>query len=141
MNLRTLLLAFLLVVVAPARADVPSREPAGERPAQAAIASANAYATDAGLEVLAAGGNAFDAAIAVSATLGLVEPESSGLGGGAFLLLHVAKDGHDVFVDARERAPLAASRDMFLGADGEVVPKRSVDGALAAAILSSTLGS
>jgi gamma-glutamyltranspeptidase/glutathione hydrolase len=131
MNFRLLFAAFLLVVALPARADVPPR---GEHPAQAAIASANAYATDAGMEVLAAGGNAFDAAIAVSATLGLVEPESSGLGGGGFMLLHVAKDGTDVFVDARERAPLAATRDMFLDADGNVVANRSVDGALAAAI-------
>src|SRR5690606_28865072 len=98
------------------------------------IASANAYATDAGLQVLAEGGNAFDAAIAVSATLGLVEPESSGLGGGGFLLLHVAADGRDVFVDARERAPLAASRDMFLDENGQADRRRSVDGALAAGI-------
>ena len=86
------------------------------------------------MEVLAKGGNAFDAAIAVSATLGLVEPESSGLGGGGFLLLHVAKDGRDVFVDARERAPLAATRDMFLDAQGNADRRRSVDGGLAAGI-------
>lgn len=123
------LLLCLLLPAAPAVAD-------GGRtlPRESAIASANAYATDAGLEVLAEGGNAFDAAIAVSATLGLVEPESSGLGGGGFLLLHVAKDGRDVFVDARERAPLAASRDMFLDAQGNADRRRSVDGGLAAGI-------
>jgi gamma-glutamyltranspeptidase/glutathione hydrolase len=125
------LLLILLLLVPVAHADAP--RPA-TRPAQSAIASANAYATDAGLEVLAQGGNAFDAAVAVSATLGLVEPESSGLGGGAFMLLRTAKDGRDVFVDARERAPLAASRDMFLDAQGNAVRERSVDGALAAAI-------
>ncbi|KFN51099.1 gamma-glutamyltransferase [Arenimonas composti] len=152
MNLRALFATWLLVLAAPlqalspppgppaAGAEVavavarPLRPAPGEHPAQPAIASANAYATDAGMEVLAAGGNAFDAAIAVSAVLGLVEPESSGLGGGGFLLLHVAADDRDVFVDARERAPLAAQRDMFLGADGEAVPRRSIDGALAAAI-------
>ena len=74
------------------------------------------------------------AASAFSATLGLVEPESSGLGGGAFMLLRTAKDGRDVFVDARERAPLAATRDMFLDAQGNAVRQRSIDGALAAAI-------
>lgn len=136
MNARipNLLLSPLLLVallVAPARADVPRRDDA---PPAAAIASANAYATDAGMEVLAAGGNAFDAAIAVSATLGLVEPESSGLGGGGFFLLHVAKDGRDVFVDAREVAPGAATRTMFLDADGNVVPRASIDGPRAAAI-------
>ncbi len=103
-------------------------------PPHAAIASANSQATDAGMQILAAGGNAFDAAVAVSATLGLVEPESSGLGGGAFMLLHVAAGQKDVFVDARERAPLAATRDMYLGADGEPVRDNSVNGALAAAI-------
>ena len=128
--IRSLLLGLLLLAPS-AFADAPARATA---PRQAAIASANAYATDAGLEVLAKGGNAFDAAIAVSATLGLVEPESSGLGGGGFLLLHVAKDGRDVFVDARERAPLAATRDMFLDAQGNANRKLSVDGALAAGI-------
>ena len=120
-----------LLFAAPVLADAPPR---AERPPQAAIASANAYATDAGMEILAAGGNAFDAAVAVSATLGLVEPESSGLGGGGFMLLHVAKDGRDVFVDAREVAPGAATRDMYLDADGDVVPRASIDGARAAAI-------
>jgi gamma-glutamyltranspeptidase/glutathione hydrolase len=116
---------------------VPALSWAGEdpsaRPPQAAIASANAQATDAGLEVLAAGGNAFDAAVAVSATLGLVEPESSGLGGGGFFLLRLA-DGREVFVDGRERAPLAATRDMYLDAQGNPVRDQTVNGALAAGI-------
>jgi gamma-glutamyltranspeptidase / glutathione hydrolase len=108
-------------------------------PPHAAVASANALATDAGLEILAAGGNAFDAAVAVSSTLGLVEPESSGLGGGAFMLLHFADgkrvDGkREVFIDAREKAPMAATRDMFLDAQGNVIRDRSVNGALACAI-------
>lgn len=128
--IRTLLLGLLLLSPC-ALADATL---AAKAPRQAAIASANAYATDAGLEVLAKGGNAFDAAIAVSATLGLVEPESSGLGGGGFLLLHVAKENRDVFVDARERAPLAATRDMYLDEQGNANRKLSVDGALAAGI-------
>jgi gamma-glutamyltranspeptidase / glutathione hydrolase len=103
-------------------------------PREAVIASAHALATDAGHEILAAGGNAFDAAVAVSAVLGLVEPESSGIGGGGFLLLHRAADGRDVFVDARERAPLAATRDMYLDADGNAQRDRAVNGALAAGI-------
>lgn len=103
-------------------------------PRQAVVASANAQATDAGLDVLAKGGNAFDAAVAVSATLGLVEPESSGLGGGGFFLLHRAGDAHQVFIDARERAPLAATRNMYLDADGKADRSKAVDGALAAGI-------
>lgn len=109
-------------------------KPAEVLPRQAAVASANAAATDAGLEILAAGGNAFDAAVAVSATLGLVEPESSGLGGGGFILLRRAFDDQEVFIDARERAPLAATRDMFLDAEGKPQRDKAVNGALAAGI-------
>ena len=104
------------------------------RPPVAAIASAHPLATQAGMEILADGGNAFDAAVAVSAVLAVVEPYSSGLGGGGFWLLHRARDGFEVMVDGREKAPLAATRDMYLDADGEVVPGLSVDGALAAGI-------
>lgn len=101
---------------------------------QAAVASAHPLATRAGMEILAAGGNAFDAAVAVSAALAVVEPTGSGLGGGGFWLLHRASDGHEVMLDGRERAPLAAHRDMYLDKDGEVIPHLSVDGPLAAAI-------
>ncbi len=104
------------------------------RPPAAAIASAHPLATQAGHEILAAGGNAFDAAVAVSAALAVVEPMSSGLGGGGFWLLHRAKDGFETMLDGREKAPLAARRDMYLDASGEVIPNLSVDGALAAAI-------
>lgn len=99
-----------------------------------AIASAHPLATEAGHEILAAGGNAFDAAVAISAVLAVVEPASSGLGGGGFWLLHRARDGYETMLDGREKAPLAAHRDMYLDAQGEVVPNLSVDGALAAGI-------
>lgn len=104
------------------------------RPPAAGIASAHPEATRAGHEVLAAGGNAFDAAVAIAAALAVVEPYSSGLGGGGFWLLHRAADGSEVMIDARERAPLAATRDMYLGQDGEPVPRLSLDGPLAAGI-------
>lgn len=117
-------------------AAVAASEPqaAITRPTAPVIASAHHLATRAGHQVLAEGGNAFDAAVAVSAALGLVEPESSGIGGGGFFLLRRASDGHVVFVDARERAPAAATRDMFLDAEGEPVPERSINGPLAAGI-------
>jgi len=112
------------------------REPSApaQAPPAAAIASAHPLATAAGFEILDAGGNAFDAAVAVSAALAVVEPYSSGLGGGGFWLLHRASDGLQVMVDGRERAPLAARRDLFLDPDGRPVPGASLDGALAAAI-------
>jgi gamma-glutamyltranspeptidase/glutathione hydrolase len=105
-----------------------------QRPGVDAVASAHPLATEAGLAVLAAGGNAFDAAVAVSAALAVVEPYGSGLGGGGFWLLHRAADGHQVMVDGRERAPLDATPDMYLDAQGKVIPRASVDGPLAAGI-------
>ncbi len=103
-------------------------------PKSAAIASADPLATAAGFEILAAGGNAFDAAVAVSAALAVVEPFGSGLGGGGFWLLHRASDGRQVMIDGRETAPLAAHRDMYLDERGEILPRASVDGPLAAGI-------
>ncbi len=103
-------------------------------PRENAIASAHGLATAAGHTILAAGGNAFDAAIAVAAALAVVEPYSSGIGGGGFFLVHDARDGHDGMVDARETAPGAATPTMFLDAEGKVAPTRSLNGALAAGI-------
>jgi gamma-glutamyltranspeptidase/glutathione hydrolase len=117
----------VLLVAAPAWAADLAHPPA------AAIASSHPLATEAGFEILRAGGNAFDAAVAISATLGVVEPQNSGLGGGGFFLLHRA-DGFETMVDARERAPLAATRDLYLDKNGEVIPRASLDGPLAAAI-------
>jgi len=103
-------------------------------PSEAAIASAHPLATEAGISILKQGGNAFDAAVSVIAVLAVVEPYSSGLGGGGFLMLHTARNNRDIMVDARERAPFAASRDMFLDEDGVVIPGASIDGPLAAGI-------
>lgn len=103
-------------------------------PGKAAIASAHPLASQAGLDMLAQGGNAFDAAVAVAATLAVVEPNSSGLGGGGFVLLHRASDGLDTMIDFREKAPAAATRDMFLDPQGRPVPRLSTESALAAGI-------
>jgi gamma-glutamyltranspeptidase / glutathione hydrolase len=100
----------------------------------AAIASAHPIASRAGKEILAAGGNAFDAAVAVSAVLAVVEPCCSGLSGGGFYLLHRDADHLDTVVDAREKAPGAATRDMYLDATGKPIPNLSTGGALAAGI-------
>ncbi|WP_202843959.1 gamma-glutamyltransferase [Luteimonas saliphila] len=121
-----------LLWVAPLSARESRTPPAP--PPGAAIASAHALATDAGFETLRAGGNAFDAAIAVSAVLSVVEPISSGLGGGGFFLLHDAKTGKDVFVDAREMAPAAATQERYLTADGGFDRDRAVNGPWAAGI-------
>ncbi len=101
---------------------------------QAAIASAHPLATQAGFDILNQGGNAFDAAIAVSAVLAVVEPTGSGLGGGGLWLLHRASDGFETMIDGRETAPNAAHRDLFLDSKGQLKPRASLDGALGAAI-------
>ncbi|CAM2922907.1 gamma-glutamyltransferase [Legionella worsleiensis] len=120
---------FFIVSTYPIYAYSISSQPPGY-----AIASAHPLATNAGLEILAAGGNAFDAAVAVTAALAVVEPYHSGLGGGGFWLLHEEKTHKNVFIDARETAPKAASRNMFLDSEGKVKPRLSLNGGLAAAI-------
>ncbi|WP_018994483.1 gamma-glutamyltransferase [Thioalkalivibrio sp. ALJ2] len=105
-----------------------------EGPGQGAVASAHPEATAAGERILAAGGNAFDAAVAVTAALGVAEPYGSGLGGGGFFLLYDAANDRSVMLDARETAPGEAHRDMYLDDDGEVVEGLSLDGVLAAGI-------
>lgn len=101
---------------------------------KAAIASAHPLATQAGFEILEKGGNAFDAAVAVSAALAVVEPAGSGLGGGGFWLLHRAKDGFETMIDGREKAPLAAFKDMYLDNNGDIIDDLSKNGGLATAI-------
>jgi len=123
--LRSLFILGLCLVAADGSARTPRAD---------AVATAHPLATEAGLLILEAGGNAFDAAVAVSAALAVVEPYSSGLGGGGFWLLHRASDGFQVMVDGRERAPQAARADMYLDAQGGIIPGASIDGPLAAGI-------
>lgn len=113
-NLRATL--FALVVVVCGSSTLSS---AAER--TAAIASAHPLATEAGRSILAKGGNAFDAAIAVAAALAVVEPYSSGLGGGGFFLLHRARDGKQVMVDARETAPAGARVEHYVDREGRPI--------------------
>jgi gamma-glutamyltranspeptidase / glutathione hydrolase len=122
--LRLIAVTFLLLSLA-AHASGPGRY---------AVSSAHELATAAGMEIMASGGNAFDAAVAVSAALAVVEPASSGIGGGGFWLLHRAKDDFSVMVDGRETAPAAAHRDMYLDENGEVDRDLAINGALAAGI-------
>ena len=126
-----LLLAFLLPPSVHAADVAPATT---QHPPGVAIASGHALATEAGLEILKSGGNAFDAAVAVSSTLSVVEPISSGLGGGGFFLLHDAKAGKDVFLDAREYAPASATPEQYLDKDGGLDTDRAQNGPWSAGI-------
>jgi len=124
-RLPSLLGALLLLCALAAQAKAPQ---------QAAIASPHPQATAAGREILFIGGNAFDAAVAVSAALAVVEPYASGLGGGGFFLLRQSAEPiRYQFLDARERAPFQANQNMYRR-DGKVQPTLSLNGPLAAAI-------
>lgn len=107
---------------------------AAQRPPGSAVASAHPLATDAGFAILEAGGNAYDAAVAISAALAVVEPAGSGIGGGGFWLLQGNAGKPEVMVDGREKAPLAASTDMYLDEDGNFIRQKAINGPLAAGI-------
>ena len=98
------------------------------------VVTSHPMATEAGLRVLQQGGNAFDAAVAVAATLSVVEPQSSGIGGGGLFLLHRASDGKDVMIDARETAPASTDAKQYLDAQGNLDQDKSWNGPLAAGI-------
>jgi gamma-glutamyltranspeptidase/glutathione hydrolase len=83
------------------------------------VVSTDAYASQAGVEVLETGGNAVDAAVATSLALAVVNPEAGNIGGGGFMVIRFP-DGESAAVDYREKAPLAAHRDMYLDANGEL---------------------
>ena len=108
------------VQAAPPRPAAPA---SGAKSPSAMVAAANPMAVDAGLKVLKAGGSAVDAAVAVQAVLGLVEPQSSGLGGGAFMTYYDAKTKKVTAYNGRETAPAGATPEMFYGPDGKPLPK------------------
>ena len=120
------MLALALAGSAPAQA--PPEQPSGwtakflVRTSRDLISAANPYAVDAGIEILRRGGNAVDAAVAVQMVLNLVEPESSGIGGGAFLLHYDARSGETAAWDGRETAPAAVTERLFLDAERKPLP-------------------
>jgi len=89
------------------------------------VVSAEAQATRIGVEILQAGGNAVDAAVAMGFALAVTYPRAGNLGGGGFMLVYLAEENRTVAIDYRERAPMAASRDMFLDREGKVDRERS----------------
>jgi gamma-glutamyltranspeptidase/glutathione hydrolase len=90
---------------------------------QGVVAAANPYGAEAGARILEQGGNAIDAAVAVAYALNVVEPQSAGIGGGGFMMIHLAATGQTLTIDSREKAPAGATIDMFVG-----VPSASLQG-------------
>ncbi len=129
-------LAGLLGLVAP-QAEAASLPPVEAE--HGMVVSAQRLASAVGLDILRQGGNAVDAAVAVGYALAVVYPCCGNLGGGGFMLIHLAS-GRDTVIDFRETAPLAARPDMYLDAAGQLVPNASTDGYKAVGVPGTVLG-
>ena len=132
---RTALL--VLALAAGACAGLPERTPAS-LPARAAVAIPDPFGAEVASDILQAGGNAIDAAVAVAFSLAVTYPEAGNLGGGGFMLAWV--DGEAAFLDYRETAPAAATRDMYLDARGEVIEDSSLTGHRASGVPGTVAG-
>src|SRR6476619_4427943 len=97
-------------------------------------------AAQVGVEILRQGGNAVDAAVAVGFALAVTHPQAGNIGGGGFMLVHLASRNETVAIDYRETAPAAMTRDVFLDAKGEADPKKSRDSALGAGVPGTVAG-
>jgi gamma-glutamyltranspeptidase/glutathione hydrolase len=106
---------------------------------QGMVVTAGEQASEAGLAMLRRGGTAVDAAVAASFAISVIRPQSTGIGGGGFFLLYLARNQETVAIDFRERAPLAATHDMFIR-DGKAVPELSRNGPLAVAVPGTIAG-
>jgi gamma-glutamyltranspeptidase/glutathione hydrolase len=103
------------------------------------VVSTSSYASKVGVEILKKGGNAIDAAVAVGFALAVTYPSAGNLGGGGFMVIHLA-DGKNISIDYREKAPLSAHRDMYLNEKGEFVPELSQQGTTSAGVPGSVAG-
>lgn len=123
---KKLFLLFTFIIVSCSEAEIPTNDNASAEPPKAVgmVVTANPLATEAGLEILRNGGSAVDAAVAVEATLSLVEPQSSGLAGGGFLVHYDAETKQIDYYNGREKAPMGATKNLFLDENGEPIPSR-----------------
>ena len=114
------------------------RHPVRDR--EGMVASSNILASEAGARVLAEGGNAVDAAVAVGFALAVVRPRAGNIGGGGFMLVYTAEDGETSSIDYREAAPIQADRDMFLDGDGNVDRQRAMFSHLSSGVPGTVAG-
>jgi len=104
-----------------------------------AVSSAHRLATEAGIDILRRGGNAIDASVGAGFVLAVVYPQAGNIGGGGFMVIHL-KDGKNTSIDYREKAPLLASRNMYIDANGEIISGLSTIGSMAAGVPGSVAG-
>lgn len=135
----TLSTAVLVLLLGCSPSEAPEATPAAAAPAAAeaatspaAIAMPDRYGTEVAEAILAAGGNAVDAGIAAGFALAVTYPEAGNIGGGGFMLIRM--NDEDAFIDYREKAPLAADRDMYLDENGDVIPELSLFGHLSVGV-------
>src|SRR5579862_2093191 len=126
----------LVASVRPALAANPPQPVAAEH---GMVVAAHRIAAQVGVDILKAGGNAVDAAVAVGYALAVVYPEAGNIGGGGFMTLRLAS-GRETFLDFRERAPLAATANMYLDAKGDVIKGLSTDGYLSVGVPGTVMG-
>ncbi|MDY6938913.1 MAG: gamma-glutamyltransferase [Cyanobacteriota bacterium] len=129
------LLPCLLLLLSASAASATS-----QRGLNGMVASAHPLASQAGVAILQAGGNAVDAAVATTLAISVVEPFSAGIGGGGFALVYREEAGEMRALDFRERAPIAATRDMYLDEAGNPIARSSLDGHLAAGVPGTVAG-
>ncbi len=129
----------LILLLSAGSAAAEAATPAPVAADHAMVVSAQSLATETGLQILRAGGNVVDAAVAVGYALAVVYPAAGNLGGGGFMTIRFA-DGRTTFLDFREKAPIGATAAMFLDANGEIVPNRSTDSWLAVGVPGSVAG-
>ena len=139
----SVLLTSFIIIVAILTSCAIKPIPVDKRPVEAKngmVVSGHPLATNAGLEVLKEGGNAVDAAVTVGFALAVTLPSAGNIGGGGFMVIHIAETGETIALDYREKAPLAATRDMYLDADGNPDPQKSQFGYLAVGVPGSVAG-
>src|SRR5690606_5803238 len=125
--------------LASAAGPVLAAAPAPVEGQRGMVVTAQHLASQVGLEVLKKGGNAVDAAVAVGYALAVTLPSAGNIGGGGFMLISLA-DGRDIFINFREKAPLAAHRDLYLDENGEVIPGASTDTYLGVGVPGTVMG-
>src|SRR5258708_26086167 len=104
------------------------------------VASQDSQATRIGLNVLERGGNAVDAAVAIGFALAVTVPKAGNIGGGGFMLVHIADSNENAAIDYRETAPAATSADVFLGPDQQADPAKSRDSGLGVGVPGTAAG-